>query len=93
MFARSEFSSPQKTPPPTENRALGAIVLLTCIVILVFLVISADASLFTPYNATRAVTQTWQARQTPQATRTPRATSTPRFGNPGDKIAQAKDGQ
>lgn len=56
MFARSEFSSPTKAPPPYRNRAIGALALIIAIVVLAFLALSADATVFTPYNATHAAT-------------------------------------
>ena len=67
MFARSEFSSPTKAPPPYRNRAIGALALIIAIIVLAFLALSADATVFTPYNATHAATQTFEAQHTQTA--------------------------
>ncbi len=60
MFARSDLGRSAPTPP-SENRALGALILIVCIVILLIVALSADAAIFGPLNATDSATQTWQA--------------------------------
>ncbi|MCC7451286.1 MAG: hypothetical protein IT324_28005 [Anaerolineae bacterium] len=85
MFAPSDFKAPTPPRPPLQhNRLIGALVLLVCIVLCLALVLSADRAIFIPYNATHAITQTWQAdhpatptRPRQIVTRTPQARRTP----------------
>ena len=88
MFAPSEFSTPPPPRPKIRNdRLIGALVLLLFIIACLVMSVGMDRALFIPFNATRAVTQTWEANHpgsaggsaTPRPLR-PRRTSTP---NPG----------
>lgn len=89
MFAPSDFKAPTPPRPPLQqNRVIGALVLLVCIILCLALVLSADRAIFIPYNATHAITQTWQAqhpttptRRGQSGTRTlqPRRTRTPDY--------------
>ena len=76
VFAPGNFNK-QKPPavPFQDNRTIGAIVLFISIILCLILVLSLDSVVFIPYNATLAVTQTWQANH-PQ-TATPLASPTP----------------
>jgi len=76
LFATGNFRS-QKPPhePFQEDRVVGAVVLLFCFVLCLMFVLSIDAIVINPYNATQAVTQTWQAAHP--------STSTP-IGTPQD---------
>ncbi len=76
MFAPGDFNKPKRSAIPLQdNRTIGAIVLLISVILCLILVLSLDSVVFTPYNATLAVTQTWQANH-PQ-TATPPASPTP----------------
>ena len=88
MFAPSDLSS-QKLPPPQpqDNRVLGLLVLVLFIVLCLVMVAGMDAAVFIPYNATNAVTLTWQSQHptTPRpanqsTARSPRRTRTPSPG-------------
>jgi len=86
MFSPGDLSSP---PPPQkpfyDNRLLGGLLLAVAAVFIVMMVLSLDATVFVPFNATYAVTQTWQAAHpatstpkiAPKRTRNPRETVTP----------------
>ena len=82
MFATGDLQPP---PPPRtpwqDNRTIGMLVLLVCILLCLILVVGLDATVFIPFNATHSVTQTWEANHptTPQKTPPrfqPRQTST-----------------
>jgi hypothetical protein len=85
VFSPADFSRP--TPPPTsawDNRLLGAALLVVAIIVLVVMAVVYDQQVFIPFNATYAITQTWQAQHPPiqrtaiRRTPRPRATPTPR---------------
>ena len=93
MFATGDFQTPPPPRPPLQdNRAVGLLVLLVCILLCLILSVGFDTVVFIPLNATHAITQTWEALHptTPTTTRSPfqpRRTSTPTF-NPFDQQAQ-----
>jgi hypothetical protein len=68
-------------PPPQvkfhNNRLIGAVVLLLCLILCLALVIGLDTLVIVPHNATVAVTQTWQAAHPEAATAGPGATRRP----------------
>ncbi len=83
MFAPSNFGPPH--PPHksfTEDRMIGLAVLLFCLFLCVVFVVGMDAAVITPYNATAAVTQTWQAQH--PATPTPALRPSPTPPRPDD---------
>jgi hypothetical protein len=88
LFAPNELQTPPPPPQPIRNdRLVGALVLLAFIILCLLTSLGMDQALFIPYNATHAITQTWQANHpaTPGSQLTPRnpsrrRTSTP---NPG----------
>ena len=66
MFARSTLSvggSPGQITPPSEarDRLIGALVLITLIVLLIIAILGADAAIFNPLNASESATQTYDA--------------------------------
>ncbi len=76
MFAPSDFSSQKPpTPPLQENRTLGLLVLIVLAILCVVMVVGMDTTVFIPYNATNAVTLTWQS-QHPTTVRTPNQPTT-----------------
>lgn len=86
MFSSGDLSSPQPPQKPFyENRLLGGLLLAIAVIVLLMLVFSLDSTVFEPFNATYAVTQTWQAahpatatrKPLPKRTRNPQVTSTP----------------
>ena len=66
MFSPSDFSRPTPPPPSSlfDNRLLGAALLIIGIIVLVLMAVTYDQQLFIPFNATYAITQTYQARTT-----------------------------
>jgi hypothetical protein len=81
VFAPSEFSAPPPPRPSLRNdRLFGALVLLLFIVVCVVMSLGMDRVLFIPYNATHAVTQTWEASHPGSAS--PRGSATPRQPRP-----------
>src|SRR5690349_4556181 len=90
MFVHSSYEQPQPPQEPLqENRAIGLAVLLFCFVACLLFSLSLDATLIVPFNATKAITQTWQAQHpqtaTPTVSPTPRrfrSTATPIPNNP-----------
>lgn len=89
MFAPSDFKAPTPPRPPLQqSRLVGALVLLVCIILCLALVLGADRAIFIPYNATHAITETWQAQHPTTPTRPrqgvtrtppPRRTRTPDY--------------
>jgi hypothetical protein len=85
VFAPSDFSSQKPPPPPLqENRTLGLLVLILLGILCVVMVVGMDSTVFIPYNATNAVTLTWQSQHPTTArppnqptTRSPQRTWTP----------------
>jgi hypothetical protein len=72
VFAPSDFHPPRPARPPfMQDRLIGALVLLACIILCLVVVIGMDAAVFVPYNATHAPTETWQARHTATPVATP----------------------
>ncbi len=70
MFAPSDFHSPRPPRPPfMRDRVIGALVLLIFVVLCLITAVGMDATVFIPYNATHAITQTWEAQH--PATPTP----------------------
>jgi hypothetical protein len=69
VFSTGNFR-PQKPPhePFQEDRVVGAAVLLFCFVLCLMFVLSIDAIVINPFNATQLVTQTWQAQHPPTST-------------------------
>ena len=66
MFARSSLGSgggPGHITPPSEarDRLIGALVLITLIVLLIMAILGADATIFNPLNASESATQTYDA--------------------------------
>ena len=66
MFARSTLGSSGGSgavPPPSEarDRLIGALVLLTLVVLLIIGILGADSAIFNPLNASESVTQTYDA--------------------------------
>lgn len=88
MFAPSDFQ-PSKPPPIQNNRVIGALVLLFFVVLCLLVSIGMDAVVFVPYNATYAITQTWQQSHptTPRPFSTPRRVSTRSF----DKVVSFQE--
>ncbi len=82
MFARSDLGSLETPPPPHQNRAIGAVMLIVCVTVLVILAASTDAAIFIPYNATHAVTQTYEAAHPQTHTPTPIAPAAPTRSRP-----------
>ena len=85
MFASGNLGTPPPQIPFYNNRVLGAIVLLIALILCLATVLMVDAAILVPYNATSAVTQTWQAGH-PGATdagptRRPQSSSTATPGN------------
>lgn len=81
MFAPGDFgNTPTRPPSIYHNRVIGALVLLVCAILCLILVFTLDQRVFIPYNATRAITQTWQAQHptTPTRRALGRRTNTPR---------------
>jgi len=77
MFVHSNFEQPKPPVEPfQENRVVGLAVLLFCFVLCLLFSLGVDATVIVPLNATKAITQTWQA-QHPQTT-TPTAAATAR---------------
>ncbi|MBX3086463.1 MAG: hypothetical protein KF716_32810 [Anaerolineae bacterium] len=72
MFSPADFNRPTPPPPSSlfDNRLLGAALLIIGIVLIVLMAVTYDQQIFIPFNATYAITQTYQARQT--STRPPR---------------------
>lgn len=69
MFAPGDFNKPkQPVVPIQDNRTIGALVLLVSVILCLIMVLSLDSTVIIPYNATVAVTQTWQANHPPTAT-------------------------
>lgn len=66
MFSPSDFSRPTPPPPSSlfDNRLLGAALLVIAIIVLVLMAVTYDQQLFIPFNATYAITQTFQAQHT-----------------------------
>jgi hypothetical protein len=54
-----------------QDRLIGALVLLVCVILCLAVAIGMDAAVFVPYNATHAPTETWQARRTSTPVATP----------------------
>src|SRR4051794_29397241 len=81
MFVHTNFEQPKPPVEPfQENRTVGLAVLLFCFVLCLLFSIGVDATIIVPLNATKAITQTWQA-QHPQTT-TPTAAATVRRVRP-----------
>src|SRR5438067_2062642 len=69
VFAPGDFNKPKPPAVPLQdNRTIGMIVLLVSIILCLLLVLSLDSAVFVPFNATAAVTQTWQANHPQTAT-------------------------
>jgi hypothetical protein len=63
VFAPSDFRAPTSPRQPIQHdRLIGALVLLILMILCLVTVIGMDRILFIPFNATLAVTQTWQAQ-------------------------------
>jgi hypothetical protein len=63
VFAPNDFRAPSSPRPPIHNdRLIGALVLLILMILCLVTVLGMDRVLFIPFNATLAVTQTWQAQ-------------------------------
>jgi hypothetical protein len=90
VFSPADFSRPTPPPPRSwlDNRAFGAALVLVAVVLLVVLTVSYDQAVFIPFNATHAVTQTWQAQQPPTLRSRPR-TRTPQPTRRRDNSQQA----
>jgi hypothetical protein len=74
MFAPSDFRSPRSPRPPMrKNRAIGMGVLIIFAFLCLIMAVGMDSTVFIPYNATHAVTQTWEANHPPTPARTPPA--------------------
>jgi len=96
LFVTGDLQPP---PPPRtplqDNRTVGLLVLLACILLCLVLVVGLDAAVFIPFNATHAPTQTWQALHPTSPSRVttpgfqPRRTRTP-VPNNFDQEAQAQ---
>ncbi len=66
MFAPSDFHAPRPPRPPImKDRTIGALVLLIFAVLCLVMAVGMDTTVFIPYNATHAITQTWVAKQSP----------------------------
>jgi hypothetical protein len=93
VFAPGNLGNPPPEVKFYDNRLIGALVLLIAFLLCLVLSFTLDSTVFTPYNATAAVTRTWQAAhpesltRTPFTTRIPRSTLTP--NNPD--VNSAKD--
>ncbi len=71
MFASSDFHSPRPPRPPVmKDRMIGALVLLIFVFVCLVMAVRMDTTVFIPYNATHAVTQTWEAKHPPTPGRT-----------------------
>ncbi len=71
MFAPSDFHSPRSPRPPLmKDRVIGTLVLLIFVFLCLLTAVGMDSSVFIPYNATHAFTQTWEAAhpRTPTST-------------------------
>lgn len=72
---------PDLQPPPNRDRLFGALILLACVILCLTMSLAVDTAIFVPYNATRAVTKTWQAihhlTPTTPTIASPRPTGTP----------------
>src|SRR5207244_2960050 len=81
----NDFRAPSPPRQPIQHdRLIGALVLLILMILCLVTVLGMDRVLFIPFNATLAVTETWQAQHptAPGAQATPggprsRQTSTP----------------
>src|SRR5258708_12492139 len=74
MFVHSNFEQPKPPVEPfQENRVVGLAVLLFCFVLCLLFSLGVDATVIVPLNATKAITQTWQAHDTQTPTPTPPA--------------------
>ena len=63
MFAPNDFRTPTSPRPPIQHdRLIGALVLAILMILCLVTVLGMDRVLFIPFNATLAVTQTWQAQ-------------------------------
>ncbi len=71
MFVPSDFHSPRPPRPPLmKDRAIGALVLLLFVFMCLVMALGMDSTVFLPYNATHAITQTWEAKHPPTPART-----------------------
>jgi hypothetical protein len=70
MFSSGDLNS-TPTPPQKsfyDNRLIGGLLLVIATIVCIMMVISLDSAVFIPFNATLAVTQTWQAAHPATAT-------------------------
>jgi hypothetical protein len=89
MFSSGDLNSPPPQKPFYSNRLLGGLLLAVAAVFILTMVLSLDAAVFVPFNATYAVTQTWQAahpatstpKTSPKRTSNPRRSATPEQGD------------
>jgi hypothetical protein len=81
VFSPADFERPPKprSSPFWDNRVVGTIMLVCGLLLLMLMATNYDQQIFIPFNATQAVTQTWQAQQSPTPTvrNTRRATPQP----------------
>jgi hypothetical protein len=76
-----------------QDRWIGMVVLLVCLILCLVMILGMDTFVFAPYNATHAPTETWQARHTATSVATPRG-APPRRGTPTPipgNMQQARD--
>ncbi len=85
MFAPNDFRAPTSPRPSIQHdRLIGALVLLILMILCLVAVLGMDRALFIPFNATLAVTQTWQAQHpaAPGVQGTPRGPGQRRTSTP-----------
>lgn len=99
MFFHSNFDQPKPPLEPfQENRTVGLAVLLFCFILCLLFSLGVDATVIAPLNATKAITQTWQAQHPHTATPTAaptarrlRPTGTAFPDNPYQQVDARKD--